>query len=53
MITTATSASSASVGLAVTGAVLVAAVLHAVWNLHKHFPETPIMGVGGIGRIGQ
>jgi dihydroorotate dehydrogenase (NAD+) catalytic subunit len=22
--------------------------LHAVWNLHKHFPETPIMGVGGI-----
>ncbi len=22
--------------------------LHAVWNLYKHFPETPIMGVGGI-----
>jgi dihydroorotate dehydrogenase (NAD+) catalytic subunit len=22
--------------------------LHAVWNLHKHFPETPIIGVGGI-----
>jgi dihydroorotate dehydrogenase (NAD+) catalytic subunit len=22
--------------------------LHAIWNLHKHFPETPIMGVGGI-----
>lgn len=22
--------------------------LHAVWNLRKHFPETPIMGVGGI-----
>jgi len=22
--------------------------LHAVWNLRKHFPETPIMAVGGI-----
>ena len=22
--------------------------LHAVWNLRKYFPETPIMGVGGI-----
>lgn len=22
--------------------------LHAIWNLHKHFPETPIIGVGGI-----
>jgi dihydroorotate dehydrogenase (NAD+) catalytic subunit len=22
--------------------------IHAIWNLHKHFPETPIMGVGGI-----
>lgn len=22
--------------------------LHAIWNLYKHFPETPIMGVGGI-----
>lgn len=22
--------------------------LHAIWNLRKHFPETPIMGVGGI-----
>lgn len=31
-----TSATSASVGLAVTGAVLVAAVLHAVWNALAH-----------------
>lgn len=23
--------------------------IHAIWNLYKHFPETPIMGVGGIG----
>jgi dihydroorotate dehydrogenase (NAD+) catalytic subunit len=22
--------------------------LHAVWNLYKHFPEIPIIGVGGI-----
>jgi len=22
--------------------------LHAVWNLRKHFPETPIMAIGGI-----
>lgn len=22
--------------------------LHAIWNLRKHFPETPIIGVGGI-----
>jgi dihydroorotate dehydrogenase (NAD+) catalytic subunit len=22
--------------------------IHAIWNLYKHFPETPIMGVGGI-----
>ena len=22
--------------------------LHAIWNLHKHFPETPIIGVGGV-----
>jgi len=22
--------------------------LHAIWNLHKHFPETPILGVGGV-----
>lgn len=22
--------------------------LHAVWNLRKHFPDVPIMGVGGI-----
>lgn len=22
--------------------------LHAIWNLHKHFPEIPIMGVGGL-----
>lgn len=22
--------------------------IHAIWNLRKHFPETPIMGVGGI-----
>src|SRR3712207_8906750 len=21
---------------------------HAIWNLHKHFPHIPIMGVGGI-----
>jgi dihydroorotate dehydrogenase (NAD+) catalytic subunit len=25
--------------------------LHAVWNLHKHFPETPIIGVGGISTV--
>jgi len=22
--------------------------VHAIWNLHKHFPEIPIIGVGGI-----
>lgn len=22
--------------------------LHAIWNLRKHFPETPIIGVGGV-----
>lgn len=22
--------------------------IHAIWNLRKHFPETPIMGVGGV-----
>jgi dihydroorotate dehydrogenase (NAD+) catalytic subunit len=22
--------------------------LHAIWQLHQHFPETPIIGVGGI-----
>ncbi len=22
--------------------------LHAVWQLYKHFPETPIIGIGGI-----
>lgn len=22
--------------------------VHAIWQLHKHFPETPIMGVGGV-----
>ncbi|WP_373532376.1 dihydroorotate dehydrogenase [Vampirovibrio sp.] len=22
--------------------------LHAIWQLHKHFPQTPIIGVGGI-----
>ncbi len=22
--------------------------LHAVWQIHKHFPETPIIGIGGI-----
>lgn len=25
--------------------------LHAIWNLYKHFPETPIMGVGGIATV--
>ncbi len=23
--------------------------LHAIWNLHRHFPETTIIGVGGAG----
>lgn len=22
--------------------------VHAIWQLHHHFPETPIMGVGGV-----
>lgn len=22
--------------------------VHAIWQLHKHFPETPILGVGGV-----
>ena len=25
--------------------------VHAIWNLHKHFPEIPIMGVGGISTV--
>lgn len=25
--------------------------LHAVWNLHKHFPKAPILAVGGISTV--
>jgi drug/metabolite transporter (DMT)-like permease len=44
-----TSAPSASVGLAVTGAVLVAAVLHAVWNALAHAIDDQLIGFALIG----
>ena len=49
MLTTAASATSASVGLAVTGAVLVAAVLHAVWNALAHAIADQLVGFALMG----
>jgi drug/metabolite transporter (DMT)-like permease len=45
----ATATTSASVGLAVTGAVLVAAVLHAVWNALAHAIGDQLVGFALIG----
>jgi uncharacterized membrane protein len=49
MLTTAASATTSSVGLAVTGAVLVAAVLHAVWNALAHAIGDQLVGFALIG----
>lgn len=43
------SATSSSVGLAVTGAVLLAAVLHAVWNALAHAIDDQLVGFALIG----
>jgi drug/metabolite transporter (DMT)-like permease len=49
IVTAATSGTPASVGLAVTGAVLVAAVLHAVWNALAHAIGDQLVGFALIG----
>jgi drug/metabolite transporter (DMT)-like permease len=49
LVTAATIAGSSSVGLAVTGAVLVAAVLHAVWNALAHAIDDQLVGFALIG----